>query len=194
MAVQLNFKKGLKAVLPSSGLVVGEPLYSTDTKELNIADSTTTSVPVGIDIAAHGAIGVVASDDLVLMHDVSVAAGSPKNKKITFDDFKTALNIPTSSSDEKVSTTSGATAGYLGTDGTDGILRVDSAGLKIVAGGSNAFVTLGLNMPSEAQGDIWYRGAAGYARLGAGTAGGILETQGTGANPRWINSIDGGTF
>ena len=35
------------------------------------------------------------------------------------------------------------------------------------------------------QGDILYRGASGLARLGAGTSGQFLKTQGTGANPVW---------
>jgi hypothetical protein len=38
---------------------------------------------------------------------------------------------------------------------------------------------------SAAQGDILYRGASGWARLGAGTSGFFLKTQGTGANPAW---------
>lgn len=38
---------------------------------------------------------------------------------------------------------------------------------------------------SAAQGDILYRGAAGWARLGAGTSGYLLQTQGAGANPQW---------
>jgi hypothetical protein len=39
---------------------------------------------------------------------------------------------------------------------------------------------------SPAQGDILYRGAAGWERLPAGTDGQVLETQGTGANPQWV--------
>ena len=35
------------------------------------------------------------------------------------------------------------------------------------------------------QGDIVYRDASGLARLGAGTSGQFLKTQGTGANPTW---------
>jgi len=35
------------------------------------------------------------------------------------------------------------------------------------------------------QGDIVYRDASGLARLGAGTSGQFLKTQGTGANPVW---------
>jgi hypothetical protein len=36
-----------------------------------------------------------------------------------------------------------------------------------------------------AQGDLLYRGAAGWARLGAGPSGQFLKTQGAGANPAW---------
>lgn len=35
------------------------------------------------------------------------------------------------------------------------------------------------------QGDLLYRGASGLARLGAGTSGQVLTTQGAGANPQW---------
>lgn len=38
---------------------------------------------------------------------------------------------------------------------------------------------------SAAQGDILYRGASGWARLGAGTSGQVLKTQGASANPAW---------
>jgi hypothetical protein len=38
---------------------------------------------------------------------------------------------------------------------------------------------------SAAQGDILYRGASSWARLGAGTSGQFLKTLGTGANPAW---------
>lgn len=40
---------------------------------------------------------------------------------------------------------------------------------------------------SAAQGDILYRGASAWARLGAGTSGQILKTQGAGANPAWTS-------
>lgn len=38
---------------------------------------------------------------------------------------------------------------------------------------------------SAAQGDVLYRGASGWERLGAGTSGLFLQTNGTGANPAW---------
>jgi len=37
------------------------------------------------------------------------------------------------------------------------------------------------------QGDILYRDGSGLQRLGAGTAGQVLQTGGTGANPSWTN-------
>jgi hypothetical protein len=44
---------------------------------------------------------------------------------------------------------------------------------------------------SAAQGDFLYRGAAGWARLAAGTSGYFLKTLGAGANPAW-DAVSGG--
>ena len=48
---------------------------------------------------------------------------------------------------------------------------------------------------SAAQGDILYRGASTWTRLGAGTNGHYLKTQGTGANPTWaaVTASGGGS-
>ena len=48
---------------------------------------------------------------------------------------------------------------------------------------------------SAAQGDILYRGASTWTRLGAGTSGNYLKTNGTGANPEWatVSASGGGT-
>jgi hypothetical protein len=45
---------------------------------------------------------------------------------------------------------------------------------------------------SAAQGDVLYRGAATWTRLGAGTSGHFLQTQGAGANPQWAAGLSGG--
>lgn len=44
---------------------------------------------------------------------------------------------------------------------------------------------------SAAQGDILYRGATGWTRLGAGTSGQYLKTQGGAANPVWADVTSG---
>ena len=84
-------------------------------------------------------------NDLVIMHDYSETTGQ-KEKKITFDAFKTALNIPAGSTDEKVAVISGGTAGYIwGTDGTDGIVRMGTS-MSWAKGAGNAFVTLDVSL------------------------------------------------
>ena len=41
------------------------------------------------------------------------------------------------------------------------------------------------------QGDLVYRDGSGLQRLGAGTAGQVLQTGGTGANPTWVDTSGG---
>ena len=74
------------------------------------------------------------------MHDAD--GTGQKEKKITFDAFKAALNIPAGTTDEKVAVVSGGTAGFIwGTDGTDGVIRLNSS-LSWTKDAGNAFVTL----------------------------------------------------
>lgn len=69
-------------------------------------------------------------------------------------------------------------------------------GRKTAAGGAGEECTLSDVLDfvgSAAQGDILYRGATTWTRLGAGTSGQYLKTQGTGANPIWATvSASGG--
>lgn len=44
---------------------------------------------------------------------------------------------------------------------------------------------------SDAQGDVMYYDGTNWVRLGAGTSGQVLQTQGTGANPIWASSGGG---
>lgn len=51
---------------------------------------------------------------------------------------------------------------------------------------SSSTVTIGdLTVGSQAQGDIIYYNGSSWTRLGAGTSGQVLKTNGTGANPSW---------
>ena len=65
--------------------------------------------------------------------------------------------------------------------------------------GTNGTNGTDLTSTLTTQGDLVYRNASGLARLGAGTAGQALITQGTGANPIWgsaggIKQVVQGTF
>lgn len=86
--------------------------------------------------------------------------------------------------------TSEANRGYLYTKDVSGVTEL----YWMDSGGSTAQLTSGgkilissLVIGSEAQGDVIYRGASAWARLGAGTSGQFLKTQGAAANPAWAD-------
>ena len=139
---RMQQRRGLKANLPTSGLLAGELLLTTDRGSAHMAiDAVTqlTIVPAVDDLQTIPAIDGAA--DFLMIHDASEAAGQ-KEKKITFEAFKTALNIPVGASDEKVAVVAGGTSGYLwGTDGTDGVVRLN-ASLAWTKDAGGAFVTL----------------------------------------------------
>ena len=138
---RIQLKRGPKAALPTSGMLAGEPLVTTDRGTLHIATDATTKlavVPAIDDLTTLDSINGVA--DLLLIHDAD--GTGQKEKKITFNAFKAALNIPEASTDEKVAVVAGGTGGFLwGTDGTDGVIRMNSS-LSWTKDPSNAFVTL----------------------------------------------------
>ncbi len=141
---RLQIKRGLKANLPTAGMLAGEEFFTTDRKTLHVAnDAATTSpvVPPVDDLTAIGAVNGVA--DLILIHDAD--AVGVKEKKITVNDLKTAMNIPASDSDEKVAVVLGGTSGYIwGTNGTDGIIRLNTS-LSWTKDAGNGFVTVAVN-------------------------------------------------
>lgn len=138
---RIQNKRGLAANFPSSGLLAGELFLATDRQTLRFATDATTLVSVVPEIDNLPAIGAIAgAADMLLIHDAS--ATGLKEKRVTFDDFKTALNIPAGSTDEQVAVVSGGTSGFLwGTDGTDGILRMNTS-MAMTKDPGDAFVTL----------------------------------------------------
>ena len=138
---RIQLKRGLKANLPTSGMLAGEVMVTTDRGTAHVATDPTTKLPI---VPAIDDLSTLASvngaADLILIHDADGVG--QKEKKITFDAFKTALNIPTASTDEKVAVVSGGTSGYIwGTDGTNGVIRMNSS-MQWTKDAGNAFVTL----------------------------------------------------
>lgn len=142
---RLQIKRGLKANLPSSGMLVGEPHVTTDRGTLHVAVDATNKLPVVPAIEDLGIMPAVdGAADLLIMHDAS--STGQKEKKITVDALKTALNIPAGSSDEKVAVVSGGTSGYIfGTDGSDGVIRHDGS-IAITKDAGNGFVTISVDV------------------------------------------------
>ena len=142
---RLQLKRGLKASLPTTGMLAGEPHITTDRGTLHVATDATTKLPV---VPAIDDLSTLASvsgaDDLLIIHDASESSNQSE-KKITFNAFKTALNIPAASTDELVAVVSGGTAGYIyGTDGTDGVIRLNNS-LSWTLDGSSNFVTIAVD-------------------------------------------------
>lgn len=139
---RIQLKRGLAANLPTTGMLAGEPMVTTDQGTLYVATDAATKLPVVPDVAALTTMPAVdGAADLLMILDASEAS-SQKAKKITFANFKTALNIPAGVADEKVAVVAGGTSGYLyGTDGTDGVLRMN-ASMLMTKDSSNGFVTL----------------------------------------------------
>ena len=138
---RIQLRRGLKANLPTSGMLAGEVMVTTDRGTAHVATDATTKLPV---VPAIDDLTTLASvngaADLILIHDADGVG--QKEKKITFDAFKIALNIPATSTDEKVAGVAGGTSGYIwGTDGTNGVLRLN-ASMQWTKDAGNAFVTL----------------------------------------------------
>lgn len=144
MSQRIKLRRGLHAALPTSGMLEGEPLVTTDRGTLHVATDATTKIPVVPAIDALQSIGAISSaSDLLIIHDAD--ATGQKERKISFESFKTALNIPEASTDEKTAVVSGGTSGYLYGDGTDGVLRMGTS-MSWTKDASNAFVTLDVSV------------------------------------------------
>ena len=145
MAQRIQLKRGNHAALPTTDMLSGEPLVTLDRGNLHVASDATTKIAITPAIDALTAIGAIdGAADLLIIHDGS--ATGQREKKVTFNDFKTALNIPAGSSDEKVAIVAGGTSGYIwGTSGTDGIVRMGPS-MAWVKDSSNGFVTLDANV------------------------------------------------
>lgn len=138
---RVQLKRGLKANLPTAGMLAGEAHFATDRGSLHIATGAAarlTIVPAIDDLATVAAVDGAA--DFLILHDAS-AAGQ-KEGKITVNSFRAALNIPVGSTDEQVAVVAGGTSGYIwGTDGTNGVIRMNSS-MAWTKDAGNAFVTL----------------------------------------------------
>ena len=79
---RIQLKRGLKANLPTSGMLAGEPLVTTDRGTLHLATDATTKLPVVPaidDLATLASINGAA--DLLIVHDAD--GTGQKEKKIT---------------------------------------------------------------------------------------------------------------
>ena len=89
---RIQIKRGLKANLPTTGMLAGEQHFTTDRATLHVAIDPTTSkgiVPAVDDLGSIGAVDGAA--DLLMIHDAS--ATGVKEKKISIADFKQEMEV-----------------------------------------------------------------------------------------------------
>ena len=144
MTQRIQLRRGLKANLPTTGMLAGEAHFTTDRGTLHVATDATTRIPLvpAIDDLATLA-SVNGAADLLIVHDADGVG--QREKKITIDAFRAALNIPTGSTDELVAVVSGGSSGYVwGTDGTNGVFRM-GASMSWAKDPGNGFVTLSVS-------------------------------------------------
>lgn len=68
---------------------------------------------------------------------------------------------------------------------------VSTSGSNVVTIGNNKVNGAMIALGSDAQGDVMYYNGTDWVRLGAGTNGNFLQTQGAGANPQWAPGGNG---
>jgi len=138
---RILLRRGVKSALPTTGMLAGEPMVTTDRGTLHIATDATNRLPVVPAIEDLTQMGAVnATTDLLIIHDAD--ATGQRERRITVQALRDALNIPAGSTDELVAVVSGGTAGYIwGTDGTNGVIRLNNS-LSWTKDAGNGFVTI----------------------------------------------------
>ena len=140
---RIQIKTGLADNRPNSGMLRGEQFVTTDRHTLDVATDATTRIGIVPEIDALTAIGSITTGaDLLIIHDAD--ATGAKEKKVTVEGLRTAMNIPEGGSDEKVAIVEGGTAGYLYGDGSTGVLRM-GASMQWDKDPGNGFVTLNVS-------------------------------------------------
>lgn len=111
---RIQIKRGTKASKPTTGTLNGELHLTTDALNLytgNVSGSLSPITPPVAELQNITSGTIDINNDLLMLTDVSENGQQEKNVKII--DFKTALNIPPASTDEKVAAASGKPAYYL---------------------------------------------------------------------------------
>lgn len=177
----------------------GSAAGSGDPEEISLGSGVTMT---GTTLSATGSGGTVTSIGLIMPTAVFDVSGSPVTGSgditVTFDTQTANIVFAGPSSGGAATPTfrSLVTADLANDLVTYAKIQNVSAtsrvlGRKTAGSGDTEECTLSEVLDfvgSAAQGDVLYRGAATWTRLGAGTSGQVLTTGGAGANPSWTTS------
>ncbi len=191
-------------VATGSGLT-GGPITSTGTIALaTVVDSRIlanvsgiTAAPTANTLSAILDIAGTAQGDILYRNATVWVVLAPGTSGQVLTSQGSAANLqwatPTTGTVTSVATGSGLTGGTITTTGTLALAAItNNTVLANVSGGSLApsstTPTLILDVIGATQGQVLYRGASAWTALAVGTNGQVLASQGTAANPHWVDA------
>ena len=172
-------------------LNVGGTIVAGGTVILGSGDATGTVTAPTIRGAAKTGTNAVGAN---LTIDAANGTGTGGSGKIIFRTAP-ASGTPGTTANTMASVLEVNNVGAIGVAGAN----YGSANQVLLSGGSGAAPSWSnvngsvLTIPSQAQGDLLYRGASEWDRLAAGTDGQVLKTSGASANPSWGDIVNSGT-
>jgi len=148
-----------------------------------------------ITISKLNALGTPTVDVSGAVGTLSLAAGSVTNTEIATSAAIQHDKLAALSTGQLIVGNAGTpTAATVSGDVTiaaDGAVTIANDAIDAAKLADGAVDGAAIAMGSDAQGDILYYDGASYVRLGAGTAGQVLQSGGAGANPSWVDQAEG---
>jgi hypothetical protein len=167
-------------------LNAGGTIIAGGTLILGSGDNTNTVTPPTIRGAARTGTNAAGGN---LTIDAINGTGTGGSGKIIFRTAP-ASGTPGTTANTMASVLEVNSAGAIGIAGAN----YGSANQVLLSGGSAATPSWSnvngtvITIPSQAQGDILYRGELAWERLPAGTSGQLLQTKGSAQNPQWVSA------
>ncbi len=188
----------------STTLVGHDATQTLTNKTLNLASNTLTGTTAEFNTAlSDGNFATESSTSTLTNKTINLASNTLTGTTAEFNTALSDANFATQAGSETLTnktialgsnTVSGTTAEF-NTALSDGNFATQAGSEtltnKTIDGSSNTITNIAgtaIRMGSDAQGDVLYFNGTNYVRLGAGTSGHFLKTNGAGANPAWAEA------